>query len=270
MQQQQQNQRYRVTIPQGVGPGSPFLVNVGGQQMKVVCPNGVGPGMQIEIQAPAAAPPMAPAPPMHATQSMPAMPTMSAPASPLGPQCVASQNAERQLAQMGGPPQASLIFTAMDRDGSGSVSVEELQFGLSAQGRLPFSRKTCQLLVNLYDEDRNGVVHEREFVTMWGFIEQWRSQFNAQDSDKSGRLTKAELRTAITSLGYRFSDTFFDKMFRAYDQEKKGTLGFDLFVQLFCELHMLTEAFKERDTQRNGTAVFQYEQFLDAAFNIHG
>ncbi len=266
-------QRYRVTVPQGVGPGSPFLVNVGGQQMKVVCPNGVGPGMQIEIQAPgsapAAAPPMAPA--MHATQSMPAMPTMaSAPASPLGPQCVASANAERQLAQMSGPPPASLIFSAMDRDGSGSVSVEELQFGLSAQGRLPFSRKTCQLLVNLYDEDRNGMVHEREFITLWGFIEQWRSVFNAQDSDKSGRITKAELRTAITSVGYRFSDAFFDKLFRAYDQDKKGNLGFDMFVQLFCELHMLTEAFKEHDTQRNGTAVFQYEQFLDAAFHIHG
>ena len=53
-QMQPQMQTIGVAVPQGVGPGMPFVVAVNGQNMQVTCPQGVGPGqmIQLQIQAP--------------------------------------------------------------------------------------------------------------------------------------------------------------------------------------------------------------------------
>uniref|UniRef100_A0A7S2R7U5 EF-hand domain-containing protein n=1 Tax=Mucochytrium quahogii TaxID=96639 RepID=A0A7S2R7U5_9STRA len=283
-------QRYQVQIPQGVGPGQPFIVNVAGQQMRVTCPANARAGSMIEIQAPAAggtppppqqqhAPPppqqqqYAPPPPQQQQQGYAPPPPAPVPGSaPVGkalaPQCAASLDAERRLAQ-GGPPDAGLIFTAMDRDGSNSVEVHELQHGLSQGGRMKFSIKTCQLLINIYDKDGNGEVNRNEFLALWGYLDQWRACFDAHDRDKSGSISKEELKAAIQQVGYRFSEPFYEKLMRIYSKTNHGQVGFDEFIQVFCELHNLTEAFKKFDKQQIGKAEFMYEEFLNAAYSIH-
>lgn len=45
-------QRYHVTVPNGVRSGSQFHVLINGQQMMVVCPPGVGPGDRLLLSAP--------------------------------------------------------------------------------------------------------------------------------------------------------------------------------------------------------------------------
>mmetsp|Transcript_13494 Transcript_13494/g.24978 ORF Transcript_13494/g.24978 Transcript_13494/m.24978 type:complete len:208 (-) Transcript_13494:85-708(-) len=190
-------------------------------------------------------------------------------AAQLKPQCRASKDAERQLASLRTAPPASLIFQAMDRDGGGEVSVQELQYGLSHGGRMEFSERTCQVLMNLYDADRNGVLSKQEFLALWGYLDQWRACFDNHDADKSGRVTRSELKSAMNQIGYRLSDGMYDKLLRVYDPKHTGGLGFDSFIQLFCELHSLTESFKKHDTERNGQATFQYEDFLDAAYTLH-
>mmetsp|Transcript_18183 Transcript_18183/g.35711 ORF Transcript_18183/g.35711 Transcript_18183/m.35711 type:complete len:269 (+) Transcript_18183:149-955(+) len=266
-------QRYRVTVPLGVGPGQSFLVNVSGQKMRVTCPAGVYSGMELEIQAPVGPPshghhhhggPPAPMPPPPPQPGAPP-PAM---AQTLGQQCQASIHAENQL-RSGQQPTAGLIFSAMDRDGSNSVTADELQFGLSQGGKMDFSLKTCRLLINLYDTSRDGSVDRTEFEGLWGYLQSWRQCFEAHDTDHSGVIGKSELIDAIRQTGYQFSDKFFHRLFEIYGTDKAGGLGFDMFVSLFCELHKLTEAFKKKDTAYNGNATFQYEEFLDAAYSIH-
>jgi len=234
---------------------------------RVTCPQGCGPGTTIEIQAPAAnpgagAPP--PAPPPSASNTAP-----KAPATALGHQCAASAAAEQQLRTIQGAPPADLIFTAMDRDGNGNVTVEELQFGLSQGGNLQFAKRTCQMLVNMYDRDRDGNINRSEFASLWTYLSDWRTCFESHDRDRSGHISRAELKDAIEQIGYKFSGPFYERLFKIYDKENSNQLGFDSFIQLFCELHNLTEAFKRKDTSRTGQATFQYEDFLNAAYTIH-
>ena len=60
-------QSLQVQVPQGVGPGMQFQVQIGGQVMAIACPQGVGPGAMIQIQVPAATAvvPVAAAPMAH-------------------------------------------------------------------------------------------------------------------------------------------------------------------------------------------------------------
>jgi hypothetical protein len=51
-QMQPQMQTIGVAVPQGVGPGMPFVVAVNGQHVQVTCPQGVGPGQMIQLQVP--------------------------------------------------------------------------------------------------------------------------------------------------------------------------------------------------------------------------
>lgn len=296
-------QRYRLTVPNGVAPGQVFLVNVGGQQMQVRCPPNTTPGMQIEITAPGAPAPsqqmgrpqvqpqvqqqqyhqQGVPPPQQQYQQQgsppPQPPRQQAPPPPamapniegkaLPPQCQKSMNAERQLAQFNGPPPADLIFEAMDRDGGGNIDVGELQYGLS-QGGNNFSETTCQLLINMYDKDRNGSVSLNEFRSLWGYIDQWRNIFEQHDRDRSGCISRNELEQAFSQIGYvGFRPDFFDMLMRTYDKENKNRITFDQFIRLFSEIHNLTECFKINDTKRNGEATFKYEEFLKAAYSVH-
>jgi len=256
---------------------------------KVIVPQGIGPGMQIDIQVPRStgippsghspAPPprsqpqVVPPPPPGASQQQlhqqqqslsSAMSAMT-----LSPQCEASKRAEAQLRTMQGTPDPALIFAAMDRDGSGAIDADELQFGLSQGGRMEFSRKTCVLLVHLYDSDKNNTVGRNEFLGLWGYLDQWRNCFQGFDRDRSGFISKVEMIAAIKQIGYSFSDAFYDQLLKIYDFKKKGEIGFDAFVALFCELHLLTEEFKKKDVNREGVATFKYEEFLVAAYSVH-
>lgn len=268
-------QRYRVKVPAGVMAGSPFHVNVAGQKMRVVCPAGVQAGMDIEIQVPRAPPPQQPSQhPQHPQQQSRTAPPAPAPGGALTglalkPQSAASRAAEAALQACHGAPDPGTIFSAMDRDDSNAVDVEELQFGLSHGGRHDFSLTTCKLLVRLYDGNRDGTVSRQEFLGLWRYLDQWRATFDAHDKGKNGSIERGELQAAIQAVGYKFSDSFYSKLLRIYDAGGRGSLSFDHFVRLFCELHNLTEAFKAKDTDRTGTAEFSYEAFLDAAYSIH-
>ena len=50
------DQRYQVTVPQGVRPGSQFQVVVNGVTMMVTCPQNVKPGDRLVLQTPVQAP----------------------------------------------------------------------------------------------------------------------------------------------------------------------------------------------------------------------
>ena len=58
----------QVTVPHGIGPGMPFIVNTPSGQMQVVCPADAQAGMQMMVNVPMAAPQ-----PMTMAQAVPAM-----------------------------------------------------------------------------------------------------------------------------------------------------------------------------------------------------
>ena len=74
----------QVTVPAGIGPGMPFLVNMPGAQMQVTCPEGVSAGGQMNITTAVV---MAAPAPMQMAQAAPMQPVpMGTPALAVGTQ----------------------------------------------------------------------------------------------------------------------------------------------------------------------------------------
>ena len=138
------------------------------------------------------------------------------------------------------------------------------------RGGQKFSLKACKLMVGLHDVDKTGKIDKKEFVQLDKYIRDWQTCFNSIDHDRSGKIDTKELSTAMKSFGYRFSDSFMQFMVSAYDEDRSGTIEFDEFIQIFVELQMLTEKFKEKDEKKNGVATFHYEEFLRVFYTLRG
>ena len=65
------------------------------------------------------------------------------------------------------------IFQAVDQDGGGEITADELSRALSSSFD-EFDHKTCVMLMNMYDGDRSGSIGPGEFEQLWGFLEAWK------------------------------------------------------------------------------------------------
>ena len=47
----------------------------------------------------------------------------------------------------------------------------------------------------MFDRDYSGQIDVQEFQALWGYIQQWKAQFDALDRDRSGTINTDELCT---------------------------------------------------------------------------
>ncbi|CAJ0758463.1 23012_t:CDS:2 [Entrophospora sp. SA101] len=165
----------------------------------------------------------------------------------------------------GADPQLFFWFKAVDTDGSGSLTTEELQKALINGDWSPFNIETVRLMMNMFDTD-------------------WKKCFQRFDTDGSGTINFTELKTALKTFGYNLSDQFISLLIKKYDKRgvplynmhkknyyglltdlKAGTTGkgdvtFDNFVTL-------TDSFRRFDTDNDGWIMISYEQFLELVVN---
>jgi calmodulin len=59
--------------------------------------------------------------------------------------------------------------------------------------------------------------------------------FNEFDKDRSGKIDKGELKSALESLGKRVNDASLTKLIQQVDVNQDGQIDFTEFVQLACE-----------------------------------
>jgi Ca2+-binding EF-hand superfamily protein len=89
-------------------------------------------------------------------------------------------------------------FTAIDQDGSGQVSAEELQSALiSGYGGKRFSTETVKYLMSVFDLDGSGGIGIDEFKPLWDYVKQWREMFESFDDNQDGIIDAVELSNAL-------------------------------------------------------------------------
>ncbi|XP_064640858.1 programmed cell death protein 6-like isoform X4 [Lineus longissimus] len=159
------------------------------------------------------------------------------------------------------------IFQKVDKDRSGAISSKELQEALSNGTWTPFNPETVRLMIGMFDRDRNGTIGFNEFQSLWKYITDWQNTFRSYDRDNSGNIDRNELKTALTSFGYRLSDRLYDVLIRKFDRSGRGCINFDDFIQCCVVIQTLTASFQAYDTNRNGWIQINYEQFLTLAFS---
>lgn len=77
-------------------------------------------------------------------------------------------------------------------------------------------------MIAMFDKDRTGSINFDEFANLWRYVTDWLNCFRSFDRDNSGNIDPKELRQALTTFGYRFSDNFLDILMKRYDREGKG------------------------------------------------
>lgn len=152
----------------------------------------------------------------------------------------------------------------------GQIDANELQQCLTTSGisgsYQPFSRETCVIMINMLDRDYSGKMGFTEFKELWGALNQWKNAFMNYDRDRSGTVEPHELQQAVVSFGYNLSPQAHGVLLRRYSTD--GKVKFDDFVALCVRLRALTDQFRRRDTQQNGSATFQYDDFVQVAMSL--
>ncbi|KAI8504382.1 PREDICTED: programmed cell death protein 6-like isoform X1 [Branchiostoma belcheri] len=160
------------------------------------------------------------------------------------------------------------VFGRVDADRSGAISAKELQTALSNGTWTPFNPETVRLMIGMFDRDNTGTINFQEFQSLWKYITDWQNTFRSYDRDNSGSIDRNELKTALTSFGYRLSDRFYDILIRKFDRHGRGQIHFDDFIQCCVTIQTLTGSFQQFDTNRNGWIDISYEQFLTLVFSL--
>ncbi|XP_061918612.1 sorcin-like isoform X2 [Entelurus aequoreus] len=152
----------------------------------------------------------------------------------------------------------------------GQISPEELQQCLTQSGisggYKPFNLDTCRLMINMLDRDMSGSMGFTEFRDLWQALNGWKSSFVSYDRDRSGTVEGNEMQQAITSMGYNMSPHAMNAIMRRYSTN--GRIPFDDFVCCFVRLRALTDHFRRRDTSHNGSASFQYDDFIQVTMSM--
>ncbi|XP_043289864.1 programmed cell death protein 6 isoform X2 [Venturia canescens] len=160
------------------------------------------------------------------------------------------------------------VFRRVDKDGSGSITADELQVALSNGTWTPFNPETVRLMIGMFDKSGNGTVSFSEFGALWKYVTDWQNCFRSFDRDNSGNIDREELQTALRNFGYQLSPNLVELILRKYDRAGHGTIYFDDFIQCCIVLYTLTSAFRKYDHDLDGVITIHYEQFLSMVFNL--
>lgn len=90
----------------------------------------------------------------------------------------------------------------------------------------------------MFDREARGTVSFQDFGALWKYVTDWQNCFRSFDTDNSGNIDRNELKTALTSFGYRLSDTLVNILIRKYDRIGRGTILFDDFIQCCITLYV--------------------------------
>ena len=147
-------------------------------------------------------------------------------------------------------------FDEFDTDFDGTLDAGELKRALAALG-LPTTGAQAAKILHKYDADASGRLEFREFRTLAGELQQFKSGPNREDDvsrtfshwdrDRSGKLEVGELEKALRELGLQTDTESAAKVLVKYDVD--GSFGIELpeFRRMVADLRAFTGKHSEDD-----------------------
>jgi solute carrier family 25 phosphate transporter 23/24/25/41 len=124
------------------------------------------------------------------------------------------------------------IFQKIDRDKSGTISVEEfiqacseLSMSVSSEELRDFTRS---------DSTDDGELNFHEFCEF--YLARLRKVFDEIDTDRSGEIGRAELQRAFRRLGHRVTERELGSLLTQVDADKNEEINFQEFCNFFCSM----------------------------------
>ncbi|XP_060651412.1 calmodulin-like [Drosophila nasuta] len=129
-------------------------------------------------------------------------------------------------------------FSLLTDDKSGFITQKELVGFLHALGKTA-SESQMNAMINEVDEDGNGFIDFKEFVTalsrkLSGNLDddEIRDTFRVYDKDNTGFITADQVKTVFFDLDQPIADDEIDEMIRTYDSDGDGMLNYEEFVEM--------------------------------------
>ena len=121
------------------------------------------------------------------------------------------------------------VFTAFDADHSGTLEASELGPALTKLGLAP-SEAEVRRIIDTWDDNEQGSINIVEFSEIVRDLQ----VFEQFDVDRSGFISTAELRNALSKLGVDHHKT--GLLLAKYDTDKSGAIEFPEFRKLADDL----------------------------------
>jgi len=150
-------------------------------------------------------------------------------------------------------------FQAVDKDGGGTITADELQ-NLSFGGE-PLGFEIALKLVKVFDKSRSGDIDMREYITLHKFIQAMTQSFMAADTDRSGSLDAQEIHGALQSAGFQLSFPSVQSMFNKVSRTGQP-ISFHKFLELAANIALVRSQFEWRDTARQGRILVTLDDLL--------
>jgi peflin len=175
---------------------------------------------------------------------------------------------QQMIAMIDAAQQARLreTFGQLDRDKSGQISPQEFT-NLSFEGRR-ITLDTAKCLVKVFDTDRSGHISFSEFAALFQFVTMAAASFSANDVDRSGKLSTAEVLTALMRNNFILSPPTVDALLKKFPPKpnvgRGGASGvdFDTYLQMSAFLGQIQSTFIVYDQRRTGYVNLTMDQLV--------
>ncbi|XP_052769116.1 calmodulin-A-like isoform X2 [Mya arenaria] len=132
-------------------------------------------------------------------------------------------------------------FNIFDRDGSGAISIKELEIAMRSLGQNP-NEEELERMIKEVDKDGNQELDFEEFcelmsktkkdVTSYKAIEE---AFKVFDKDGKGSIPREYFRHIMTTMGERLNDDEVDEMLDEADADGDGEINIQEFTAMISQ-----------------------------------
>ena len=132
-------------------------------------------------------------------------------------------------------------FDMFDKDGSGTISVNEIVKIMKNFG-YPIKKSKAQKMVADIDDNSDGEIDFEEFVTLMekqtNTVEETDEElvlraFKSFDKDHDGKITNYEFKYILTQMGDKFTEDEVNQLFKECNLDINGTLNYQDFINFW-------------------------------------
>uniref|UniRef100_A0AAR2JCP5 Calpain 9 n=1 Tax=Pygocentrus nattereri TaxID=42514 RepID=A0AAR2JCP5_PYGNA len=121
------------------------------------------------------------------------------------------------------------------------------------------SMNTCHSIINMMDVDNSGMIEFQEFKVFWEKLKKWMMLFLSFDTDRSGRMSSYELRSALKAAGMQLNNKLLQLIALRFGDEN-FEIDFDDYLTCIVRLENMFRVFQAFDTRNTGEITLNFQQ----------